>query len=195
MACSRHRPYDPKTKARSSLVKNPEKEFVVLTRGAPEFIIEMCNVSQIEKERILAANTKFAEEGLRVIAFAYKTMSDTPQKRTDAESKLTFASLIGFHDPIRPEVADALKLAKQAGIRVIMITGDQKATALSIAEKIGLYNDYDSTAATIIILDYLTKFRVNPTYEQFYSLAKNIFIEVGKSNFWNYNLRFRFKSY
>lgn len=131
-------PYDPKTKARSSVVKNPVKQFVVLTRGAPEFIVEMCNASKEEKERVLRANTKFAEEGLRVIAFVYKTMKDSPKNRADAESNLTFAALIGFHDPIRTEVADALKLAKQAGIRVIMITGDQKATALSIAEKICL---------------------------------------------------------
>lgn len=65
-------------------------------------------------------------------------MQESSKDRKSAESNLTFASLIGFHDPIRTEVADALKLAKQAGIRVIMITGDQKATALSIAEKIGL---------------------------------------------------------
>jgi hypothetical protein len=58
-----------------------------------------------------------------------------------------------------------------------------------IAEKIGLMNDYDSTAATYIILDYLIKFRVNPTYDQFYQLAKTIFIDVGKSNIWDFNLR------
>jgi len=58
-----------------------------------------------------------------------------------------------------------------------------------IAENIGLYNDYDSTAATLIICDYLIKFGVSPSYDEFYTLAKQIFIEVGKSNIWNYNLR------
>ena len=57
-----------------------------------------------------------------------------------------------------------------------------------IAQKIGLYNDYDSTAVTIIIIDYLMKFGVNPTYDQFYQLAKNIFIEIGKNDIWDYNL-------
>jgi hypothetical protein len=57
-----------------------------------------------------------------------------------------------------------------------------------IAEKIGLYNDYDSTAATVIITNYLLKFGVNPTYFQFYALAKEIFIDVGRSIIWNHNL-------
>ncbi len=58
-----------------------------------------------------------------------------------------------------------------------------------IAEKIGLYNDYDSTAASLIIIDYLTKFKVDPNYTQFYQLTKEIFIDVGRSKVFNYNLK------
>jgi len=92
------------------------------------------------RARILAANTAFAGQALRVLAVAYRAFTDAPEALSaeNAEHDLVFVGLVGMIDPARPEVAPALKHAREAGIRTVMITGDFPDTAEAIARTIGL---------------------------------------------------------
>lgn len=118
-------------------------EQVVFSKGATEVILNLCTSIEIngkikkltEQDRltILERNQEFAENGLRVLAFAHKTLI-----KSKAEEKLTFLGLQAMRDPPRPEVPDAIKKCRQAGIKVVMITGDHQITAKAIGETIGL---------------------------------------------------------
>ncbi|KKS44009.1 MAG: ATPase, P-type (Transporting), HAD superfamily, subfamily IC [candidate division CPR1 bacterium GW2011_GWA2_42_17] len=129
--------FDPGLKL-MSVVWEKNKQKIVYTKGAPESILERSNLIQEEKQNIKTAFQEYAKEGLRVIALAYKNVERTPDTREDAEKDLVFIGFVGIADPARAEVKEAIALAERAGIRTIMITGDNELTANSIAEKIGL---------------------------------------------------------
>lgn len=126
----------------------PQGETIVAySKGALESILPLCDRIEIGrnrlpltasvKERIAAASESLMDRGLRVLAFAYRDiecLSDDASIETD----MIFIGLIGLEDPPRPEVHEAVRKCKQAGIRVIMITGDSSRTALAIAREIGL---------------------------------------------------------
>ncbi len=116
-------------------------EIVVATKGSPEMILSLCVLSDIER---IAANNRIFEmskEGLRVIAVATmkpRTESDIPENITCCV--LTLLGLIGLADPLREGIKDNIALCNRAGIRVVMITGDNGITASSIAKKIGMHD-------------------------------------------------------
>jgi Ca2+-transporting ATPase len=114
------------------------KDYVIAAKGAPEAIADLCHLNPGEKGQLAEKVSIMAGEGLRVlgIAKAYFSLHDLPPIQHDFDFK--FIGLIGFADPIRPSVPDALKECYGAGIRVIMITGDYPLTAKSIASQIGL---------------------------------------------------------
>ena len=105
---------------------------VQFIKGAPEVVIEMCDLSDDEKEEVLEENEEMAKKALRILGFAWKDPS---------EEKAHFVGLIGLMDPPRDGVKDAIKVAKKAGIRTVMITGDHALTAKAIAKKIGLESE------------------------------------------------------
>jgi len=119
------------------------------TKGAPEVILERCT-RIIDKgvERDLTAEDRslaietyeaYARQGLRTLALARRSLRDDDVDTRDAvESELSLLGIVGILDPPRPEVARAIALARAAGIRVLMVTGDAAATALAIADRIGL---------------------------------------------------------
>lgn len=109
-------------------------------KGAPETVFELCQLSDTEKRNYLETVRQFAEKGYRVLAAAKCEFdqSDLPEKQNGFQFSLT--GIVGFHDPIREEVPQAIKECNEAGIKVIMITGDYPATAKSIANQIGLKN-------------------------------------------------------
>lgn len=116
--------------------KEQETKYVAL-KGAPEHVFELCHMGKAEKKEIEAEVQKLAEKGLRVIAVGKgKVVEEIPADRRDL--KYEFLGLVGLADPIRKEVPDAVALCQDAGIRVIMITGDYPQTAANIAKKIGL---------------------------------------------------------
>jgi Ca2+-transporting ATPase len=122
------------------------------TKGAPDVILDLCShyqcmddtrkpLSPDVRERILKSNDEMSQQALRVLAVAYrveeKEFEDGPPPEL-VERQLIFVGLIGMIDPARPEVKSAIEIARGAGIRTIMITGDYSNTARAIAEEIGL---------------------------------------------------------
>lgn len=131
--------FDPKTETITTLwqgQKSLAKQ--VFVRGAPERILEKSKLGKKEKERIEKTFEQFAKEGLRVIALATKKEAHNWDDRGHLENNLEFLGLAGIYDPPRAEAKDAVTKAIEAGIRVVMVTGDNEFTALTIAKETGL---------------------------------------------------------
>ncbi len=120
---------------------------LIFVKGAPEKLIEMCvgcaKKEEFRTKELLHKAHLFAKQGMRVLAMAYKEVSHDIKEIThhDVEEDLIFAGLQGMIDPPRQEAIDAIKGCKDAGIRVIMITGDHAATASAIAKMLGITAD------------------------------------------------------
>ncbi len=119
---------------------------VIFLKGAPERVLEMCSQmpsgEAIDAVKIMAAAERFAEDGLRVLAMAFKELAphEVPEKfaHDSLGNNLVFAGLQGMIDPPRPEAMEAIQGCKGAGIRVAMITGDHAITASAIGRMVGL---------------------------------------------------------
>lgn len=107
-------------------------------KGAPEIVLEMCAMDPADKAGILAQIDQWAGEGLRLLGLAYR-----PHKTLDDHSGYLWVGLLAMEDPIRDGVVEAIRVARKAGIRVKMITGDYRRTAEKIARSIGLMQDTD----------------------------------------------------
>ena len=139
-----------------------DDDAIIMTKGALDVLLDRTinirtsegvrPITDADKEAILATNLQFSENGLRVLAFAYKdTEIDNPLDVTD-EYDYTFTGLISMMDPPREESAAAVADAKRAGIKPIMITGDHKITATAISKQIGIF-EYGDLAVTGMELD------------------------------------------
>ena len=100
-------------------------------------------MTEERRQEILAVNEQLSNEGLRVLAFAQKVLTDVKELTLDDEQDYTFVGMVAMIDPPRPESIQAVADAKQGGIRTIMITGDHKVTASAIARQIGIFQDGD----------------------------------------------------
>ena len=119
-------------------------------KGSPELTLECCTHIQIgdqiqaisdeQRQQILEENNQLASAGLRVLGFAYRNFASLPENgiTTADESNLVWVGLVGMLDAPRPEVREAVKLCRQAGIRPVMITGDHQLTAKAIAVDLGI---------------------------------------------------------
>lgn len=135
----------------------------IFVKGAIDILLKRCinirfgdkvrPLTEQDRKNILAQNNHFSENGLRVLAFAYKESDE--ELSADTEKDLTFIGLVSEMDPPREESVAAVARAKEAGIRTVMITGDHKVTAVAIAKKIGIFNDGD-IALTGLELDALS---------------------------------------
>lgn len=114
------------------------KELLISCKGAPETIIDLCKLNTDLKAEVLDTVGKMAAIGYRVIAVAKVALPSGKLPETQQEFTFEYLGLLGFEDPIRPEVPQAIQECHDAGIQVIMITGDYPATALSIANQIGM---------------------------------------------------------
>ncbi len=127
--------------ALSHVWKSPEGgDYVIAAKGAPEAIADLCHLQASEKEELGEKVRKMADEGLRVLGVAKATFKkrELPGEQHDFEFELV--GLLGFADPVRPGVDEAVMECYKAGIRVVMITGDYPGTARSIARQIRLQN-------------------------------------------------------
>ncbi len=141
-------PFNSDTKIMGTLHKSKSGNFVA-AKGSVEHLLEKCNriiFGETEKElgdddrkKIIIASEKMAADGLRVLAFAFKEESNISK---DAFlNSLVYAGMIGFLDPPRMDIKDAILSCRKAGIKIVMITGDHPMTALNIAKKVGLVDE------------------------------------------------------
>ncbi len=123
----------------SRVWKSPDsKEYVIAAKGAPEAIADICHFDE-HQLRYLSENIAFmAKEGLRVIGVAKAAFKQADLPGQQHDFTFEYLGLIGFADPVRPSVPAAIKECYNAGIRVVMITGDYPVTAQNIATQIGL---------------------------------------------------------
>ncbi len=139
-------PFSPERKIMSVLCKE-KSEYYIYSKGAPEILIKKCSTIQInekisrlgegEKKKIIDTSKKFTSKTFRVIALAYKK-SEKDLNIESLEKDLTLLGMVAIEDPPREEVKEAVRLCKRAGIKIKMITGDDKETALAIAREVGI---------------------------------------------------------
>ncbi len=130
--------FDSATKTITTLWHHGEHEYAFV-RGAPEFILAKCKISDAERAKVNAQFETFAKAGLRTIGFAYKREQHiVSKKRESLETELTFLGLMAIYDPPRLETKEAIRKAHAAGILVSMVTGDNEFTALTLAKEVGL---------------------------------------------------------
>ena len=166
---------------RMTTVNKIGTKYVAFAKGAPEVILNLCNkilidgkivrLTREQKEKILEANENFAQDALRVLGFAQKEVEGKTVTK-DIETNMVFLGLQAMIDPPRAEAKTAIEKCKTAGIKVVMITGDHKTTAIAIAKELGL----KGKAITGLDLDHIEHFdeivedivvyaRVNPTHK------------------------------
>ncbi len=143
-------PFSSERKRMSVSVQGEHGGHVMFCKGSPELTLECCTHIQIgdqihaiadnQRHQILEQNNQLASQGLRVLGFAYRTLSDLPENGITVkdESNLVWVGLVGMLDAPRPEVRDAVQRCRDAGIRPVMITGDHQLTAKAIAKDLGI---------------------------------------------------------
>ena len=144
-------PFDSVRK-RMTTVNRIKGEVFVFTKGAVETVLPLCSrllsggtekpIDDCSKASLMQAYQTLMDRGLRVLAFAYKKEDVSDKEECLVESDLVFTGLMGLEDPPRPEVPEALKKCGEAGIKVIMITGDAGRTAMAIARQVGLVGEH-----------------------------------------------------
>lgn len=145
-------PFDSDRKLMTT-VNSIDGQNIMFTKGAPDVIFSRCKYA-IKCDEILEmsdeildeykkVNENFSNRALRVLAFAYKKVSDEFEPTLDDENDLILIGLMAMIDPPREEVFKAVEEAKSSGIKTIMITGDHKTTAAAIAREIGIMEKYD----------------------------------------------------
>lgn len=139
-------PFDSERKTMTVISMINEKPFAII-KGAPEVVLSEC--VGINAEEVLKINDAMAEDALRIVCIAMRPLDSIPANPNpeEIEHGLTFVGLLGIIDPPRDNVTDDIAACKAAGIRTVMITGDNLITAKSIARRIGILTD-DSNAVT-----------------------------------------------
>ena len=137
-------PFDSSRKMMTTIHKINNK-YRIITKGAPDVLLERCEITANEKIKVQNENSKMAKKALRVIAVAYKDVDYLPNhiESNAIENNLNFVGLIGMIDPPREGVKEAVKTCKKAGIKTVMITGDHIETAKAIAKDLNILGKYD----------------------------------------------------
>ncbi len=157
-------PFSAITKRMTIKVKSQKskvKSNFVFSKGAPESILEICNFYQlgnevkkltpVKKQQIEKEFEKFAQKGLRMIAFSYKIPDKSSKK---LEENQIFLGFVGIADPVRAEVKQAVEKAKKAGIKVVMITGDNELTAEAVGIEAGIIKKGEDILSGKILRTY-----------------------------------------
>ncbi|WP_124064913.1 cation-translocating P-type ATPase [Clostridium sp. E02] len=162
-------PFDSDRKLMSTLYRIHGVS-TLLTKGAVDVLLERTTqirmsdgvktLTEADRKGILDQNHRFSEQGLRVLGFAYKEVKENHCLSLESEQDYVFLGLVSMMDPPREESKDAVRDAKRAGIRPVMITGDHKITATAIAKQIGIFEDGDM-AVTGSQLDAMTDEELN----------------------------------
>ena len=166
-------PFDSERKRMSTLYKLHGVP-TILTKGAIDSLLDLSTKIKLNqgvvsltdemREKIREENVRCSSQGLRVLGFAYREVPEETELTMELEAELTFVGFVSMVDPPRPESIQAVKDAKMAGMRPIMITGDHKITAKAIATQIGIFEDGD-LAITGEELDAMTTEELNKNLE------------------------------
>ncbi len=150
-------PFDSDRMRQSVLVEDATGKRTLYCKGAPETVLPLCSrmvldggtepLDAARRSAIRQAQEDMAARGLRVIAFAWRDAGQ-PDEDALAERELVFCGLIALADPPRPEVPAAIRTCREAGIRVIMVTGDHPQTAVAVAREIGLVQSAEPVVIT-----------------------------------------------
>ncbi len=135
-------PFSSERKIMTVVIKKDEKYFVY-TKGAPEIVVDHCKIAASDKKKILEMNKELSNQALRNLGFAYKEISAAEFTKISKDEKkleadLAFLGIQGMIDPPRMEVKPLIEECAKSGIRTIMITGDNGATAHAVAREIGI---------------------------------------------------------
>jgi Ca2+-transporting ATPase len=144
-------PFDSQRKFMAVLNKTPQNGKMVFLKGAPEVVLEICdymymddNSEELTEERIKElkeTNRKLAEDSFRILGLAYKEAADDDSLEDQIEEGMVFLGFVGMMDPPREDIGKSIAEARKAGIRTVMLTGDQHETAIGIARSIGIEVD------------------------------------------------------
>lgn len=160
-------PFDARRKRMSTIHRN-ERGQVAFVKGAPKEVLQLCShilvggrlcpLDNATRAEIMRVNDEYARSALRVLALAYRHLPprDGPYRLQNVEKDLIFLGLAGMMDPPRPEVAAAVRTCREAGIRIVMITGDYGLTAESLARRVGLLTSPNPRILTGAELDELS---------------------------------------
>ncbi|RZN15240.1 MAG: HAD family hydrolase [Methanosarcinales archaeon] len=147
-------PFEPENQYMATLHKLDEQNNIIYVKGSPEKVLSFCTTQEgktsLDLKEAENAARSMASEALRVLAVGYKKVDASKTQITPEDiNKLVFLGLYGMMDPPRDEVVHAIGMCTNAGIRVIMVTGDHRETALAIAKKVGIKTGGVSTGAEI----------------------------------------------
>lgn len=127
--------------ALSNVWRSPSgEEYIISAKGAPEAISDLCHLSEAKHKQVMTRTLGLAEEGYRVLGVAKASFREGELPTGQHDFQFEFIGLLGFTDPVREQVPGSIAECYQAGIKVVMITGDYPATAQMIARNIGLRN-------------------------------------------------------
>jgi P-type Ca2+ transporter type 2C len=148
-------PFSSDTKIMGTLHKS-QTGFLVAAKGSVENLLQVCSkiyqsattreMNEEDRKKILSDSEQMAANGLRVLAFAYRQEAEI--NKEDYLNSLVYVAMIGFLDPPRLDIKDAILSCRKAGIKIVMITGDHPLTAVNIAKKVGLIDDADNKVLT-----------------------------------------------
>jgi sodium/potassium-transporting ATPase subunit alpha len=172
-------PFDAERKRMSTLHAAPDGHRLYC-KGALEMLLPLCSrvqdgtaarpLDDAARAVAIAAEASLAERGLRVLALAWRSLGAEEAreegKRNNLESDLILVGLVGLADPFRPEVPEAVRRCHEAGIRVIMVTGDHPRTALAVARQVGLVRDHQEQDGEPRVMTGEELRRLSPTQLQ-----------------------------
>ena len=133
-------PFSSKERFFASLNKWKKGENIIFVSGAPDSLLSWSDIKESEKEKVMQEIEDLTKEGKRVIGFSRKVVPSSNKRlsKEDVKGSLNWIGLLSFSDPVRPGVRDALSKANEAGIKIIVITGDYANTAEAVLTEIGM---------------------------------------------------------
>jgi Ca2+-transporting ATPase len=147
-------PFSSERKRMTTVHQMDDGKKVAFMKGAPEITLEKCQfvkdknglrpLGESERENILSANERMAQDALRVLCVAYREVKNETKLSEDAlEDDMVYLGLMGMIDPPREEAKEAIRVCREVKIKPIMITGDHKLTAMAVAKEIGIFQEGD----------------------------------------------------
>ena len=145
---------------RMTTVHLASKKKMAFMKGAPEIVLERCTkilskgkvrkITEEDREKILKVNEAMAMQALRNLGFAYRELPESANSFDEKiENDMTFVGIMGMIDPPREEVKDAISLCRNAGIKVVMVTGDHKLTAVAVAKELNLVGENEAPSQVL----------------------------------------------